>query len=246
MTRAEPNLDRDETQGPGRRPPRRCGLDRPRSRPIARRASGSPGRLLSYHPSSPKQTGCEINQATLPIQHGGNPSAIRGRLGLGNRPLLDFSAPLNGLGPPRPAPSLRPAVDQSSTATRAGLPRLVARLAEYHGVPADRVIVGAGTTELIGLIGQSLRDGLPRARASRRPRPPRLAPGRADLRRVSPDLGPERAPDPGLGQHILGWAQDVTPRGRRRDLLDRPPQQPDRPGLGPRPPARLIDRNPAG
>jgi threonine-phosphate decarboxylase len=39
-------------------------------------------------------------QATRPIQHGGNQAAIRARLRLGNRPLLDFSAPLNAMGPP--------------------------------------------------------------------------------------------------------------------------------------------------
>jgi threonine-phosphate decarboxylase len=41
-----------------------------------------------------------------------------------------------------------------------GCPRLAERLAELHGVPVNRVIVGAGVTELIGLIGQSLREVL--------------------------------------------------------------------------------------
>ena len=35
-----------------------------------------------------------------PIQHGGNQYGIRKRLGLGDRPLIDFSVSLNPLGPP--------------------------------------------------------------------------------------------------------------------------------------------------
>src|SRR3954447_5802986 len=102
-------------------------------------------------------------QATLPIQHGGNQSAIRARLKLGNRPLLDFSALLNALGPPKVAVAAVRAVTESfDRYPEPGSPRLVHRLAEYHRVPPDRIIVGAGTTELISLIGQTLREPLSR------------------------------------------------------------------------------------
>ena len=97
--------------------------------------------------------------ATLPIQHGGNQTAIRARLRLGNRPLLDFSAPLNGLGPPAAAvASVRRATESIGRYPEPGAPRLVERLAEWHGVPADRIMVGAGTSELISLVGQCLRE----------------------------------------------------------------------------------------
>src|SRR3954469_924677 len=100
-------------------------------------------------------------QATRPIQHGGNQSAIRARLKLGNRPLLDFSAPLNALGPPPVAVAVvRAATETIDRYPEPNSPRLVARLAAFHNVPTDRIIVGAGTTELINLIGQMLRDDL--------------------------------------------------------------------------------------
>jgi threonine-phosphate decarboxylase len=101
------------------------------------------------------------HHATLPIQHGGNQSAIRARLRLGNRPLLDFSAPLNGLGPPRGAvEAVRWATDSIGRYPEPGAPRLIERLAEFHNIPADRILVGAGTTELISLVGQCLREDL--------------------------------------------------------------------------------------
>ena len=106
------------------------------------------------------------NQATLPIQHGGNQSAIRARLRLGNRPLLDFSAPLNGLGPPAGAvTAVRRSTDSIGRYPEPGSPRLVERLAEFHGVPADRILVGAGHQRA----DQPGRPGRPRrpARATR-------------------------------------------------------------------------------
>jgi threonine-phosphate decarboxylase len=99
--------------------------------------------------------------ATLPIQHGGNQSAIRARLRLGNQALLDFSAPLNGLGPPRGAvAAVRRATESIDRYPEPGAPRLVERLAEFHQVPADRIIIGAGTTELICLLGMAVREQL--------------------------------------------------------------------------------------
>ncbi len=179
-------------------------------------------------------------QATRPIQHGGNQAAIRARLKLGNRPLLDFSAPLNALGPPPGAVSaVREATETIDRYPEPGSPRLVERLAEYHGVPTDRIIVGAGTTDLISLIGQVFREPLGRrARELGDPEPPAGPPLRADLRRVSPDLGPERPEHQGLGRAHPGLGPGRRARRGHRPLLDRAPQQPDRPGLGARPPPR--------
>lgn len=98
---------------------------------------------------------------TSPIQHGGNQYGIRRRLGLGDRPLLDFSVSLNPLGPPPAAvAAARKAIDRSGEYPEPGCPRLTAKLAARHNVAEDRVIVGAGTSEIIALIAQSLREVL--------------------------------------------------------------------------------------
>ena len=96
-----------------------------------------------------------------PIQHGGNQCGIRRRLGLGDRPLMDFSVSLNPLGPPPTVlAAARKAIDRSGEYPEPGCPRLTAKLAARHNVPEDCVIVGAGTSEIIRLIAQSLREVL--------------------------------------------------------------------------------------
>lgn len=149
----------------------------------------------------------------IPIQHGGNPSAIRRRLGLGDAPLLDFSASLNPLGPPpKSLEAARSAIDRVDVYPEPGGPKLVERLAEFHQVPADRIVIGAGTTELIGLIGQSLREVLAfHAQALGDPTKPLshlIEPTYAEYRRVSKH-NELRAQV--WGEHILGWEQDVFP-----------------------------------
>jgi threonine-phosphate decarboxylase len=96
-----------------------------------------------------------------PIPHGGNSESVRRRLGLGGQALVDFSASLNPLGPPPAAvAAARRALDELHRYPERGCPRLTERIAEFHGVPVDRVIVAGGSIELIGLIGQSLREVL--------------------------------------------------------------------------------------
>src|SRR3954470_8108386 len=129
-----------------------------------RRETGAHPELLVAH----RPNRMVDHRAKNPIQHGGNQANIRARLRLGNRPLLDFSAPLNALGPPPVAvAAVRAATESIDRYPEPNSPRLVERLAEFHGVPADRIMVGAGTTELINLIGQLLRDEL-----GQRPRSP--------------------------------------------------------------------------
>ena len=176
-------------------------------------------RLRSPSSSPRRHEWHDDHAATIPIQHGGNQSAIRARLKLGDRPLLDFSAPLNALGPPPGAvAAVRRATESIDRYPEPGSPRLVERLAEYHGVAADRIIVGAGTTELISLIGQSLRDVLtPRARELGDPEMPLahlVEPTYGEYRRTSAqnglrtkDLGRAR---PGLGP---GRRAARAPRG---------------------------------
>ena len=150
----------------------------------------------------------------LPIHHGGDPSALRRRLGLGAAPLLDFSASINPIGPP-PASieAARLALGRADRYPEPGCPALVERLAEHHVVPADRVIVGAGTTELLGLIGQSLREVLAyHAQALGDPTRPLshlVDPTYAEYRRVSKH-NELRARV--WGEHVLGWDQDVLPK----------------------------------
>jgi threonine-phosphate decarboxylase len=153
------------------------------------------------------------HRATLPIQHGGNQSAIRKRLKLGNQTLLDFSAPLNALGPPAGAvAAVRTATESIDRYPEPGAPRLVERLAEYHHVPTDRIIIGAGTTELITLIGQVLRDNL--SRRGRELGDPDLPvthltePSYGEYRRTSAQNGLNTKI---WDEHILGWSQDLLP-----------------------------------
>lgn len=154
------------------------------------------------------------NIATLPIQHGGNQSAIRARLRLGNRPLLDFSAPLNGLGPPPGAlAAVRRTTESIGRYPEPGAPRLVERLAEFHGIPADRILVGAGTTELISLVAQALRDELLQvARESGdadRPMSHLTEPTYGEYKRACAQNGLRTKV---WDDHLLGWDQDFFPR----------------------------------
>jgi threonine-phosphate decarboxylase len=185
-------------------------------------------------------------QATRPIQHGGNQAAIRARLRLGNRPLLDFSAPLNALGPPPGAlEAVREATESIDRYPEPGSPRLVERLAEYHRVPVDRIIVGAGTTDLIALIGQVSRDPLTRrARELGDPNLPMAhlsEPTYGEYRRTSAQNGLNTRV---WGEHILGWLQDDEPEGAAGLFWTGHPNNPtgrawERPRL-----LALIDRNP--
>lgn len=151
----------------------------------------------------------------FPIQHGGDPAGLRHKLGLGDdAPLLDFAAIVNPAGPPPSAiEAARAALGRADRYPEPGYPRLVGRLAEFHEIPADRIIVGAGTTELIGLIGQSLREVLAfHAQAIGDPTRPLahlVDPTYAEYRRSSKH-NELRAKV--WGEHVLGWQQDVLPR----------------------------------
>ena len=151
----------------------------------------------------------------FPIQHGGDPAGLRHKLGLGDdAPLLDFAAIVNPAGPPPSAiEAARAALGRADRYPEPGYPRLVERLAEFHEIPADRIIVGAGTTELIGLIGQSLREVLAfHAQAIGDPTRPLahlVDPTYAEYRRSSKH-NELRAKV--WGEHVLGWQQDVLPR----------------------------------
>lgn len=148
------------------------------------------------------------------IHQGGDPPGPRPGPESEGALSLDFSTRLNPIGPPPAAiEAARRALGRAGHRPEPGSPRLVERLAEYHGVPADRVIVGAGSTELLGLIGQSLREVLAfHAQALGDPSLPLshlVDPTSGQFRRVSKHN--EMRAQAWSG-HVLGWEQDVLPR----------------------------------
>ncbi len=149
-----------------------------------------------------------------PITHGGNISAIRKRLGLGQRPLTDFSVSLNPLGPPPNAMiAARTALETCERYPEPGCHKLTEYIAEKHDVPTDCVIVGAGTTELISLVGQSLREIL--AMHAEEVGDPDMSlshlvePTYSEYKRTS---ALNELPLETWSRHILGWKQEFFPR----------------------------------
>ena len=148
-----------------------------------------------------------------PIPHGGNPASVRRRYRLGDQPLLDFSASLNPLGPPAAAlDAARRALDRVRSYPERGCPELTERLASQHGVSPERILVGAGTTELISLIGQSLREVLALHAIKRGDAAMPVAhlgePTYGEYRRVSV-LNELRTQL--WSRHVLGWNLDTFP-----------------------------------
>jgi threonine-phosphate decarboxylase len=148
------------------------------------------------------------------IEHGGDPGGVRRRLGLGDIPLRDFSTNLNPLGPPPAAlAAAREAVGRATLYPEPGCPRLTERLAELHGLPLARVIVAAGTTDLISLLGQSLRDVLAlHAHEIGDPKMPLshlVEPTYGEYRRAS-ILNELRTQI--WARPVLGWNEDFLPR----------------------------------
>ena len=153
-----------------------------------------------------------MNLSTLT---GPDPISVRRRLRLPpDAPLVDFSSRINPLGcPPAAATAAAAALGRLGQHPEPGCPRLTERIAQHHGIDPRRVIVGAGVTELISLIGQSLRDVLAfHAQALgdlTLPVAHLVDPCSTAFRRVS-TRNELRAKV--WGEHVLGWAQDVLPR----------------------------------
>ncbi len=148
------------------------------------------------------------------IRHGGDVNLARRIFDLGDRPIVDFSASLNPFAPlPRVLEAARNAIDSIARYPEPGAPRLTERIAEIHGVPVDRVIVGAGATEIIGLIGQSLREVLALHAAEigdpHMPLSHIVEPTYGEYRRISRlnNLRVETWRD-----RSSGWAQEFLPR----------------------------------
>jgi threonine-phosphate decarboxylase len=151
--------------------------------------------------------------SSRPIQHGGDINAVRKRYGLGNRPLIDFSVSINAMGmSPKGWEAARESLNKIERYPVTGCPKMTEFLAEYHDVPKECVIVGAGTTELISLLCESLRE--PLNRRARELGDPDMAlahltePAYAEYRRASSlnQLRPQAYP-----VHNLRWSQDFFP-----------------------------------
>ena len=152
-----------------------------------------------------------------PTFPGHDPLSVRRRYKIADdAPLLDFSTRLNPLGPPRGVEIAAEAALKAglSRYPEPGCPRLTERLAEHHGIDPRRVIVGAGSAEILSLVGQSLRDVLAfHAQALgdlSLPVAHLVDPCSPTYRRIS-TRNELRAKV--WGEHVLGWAQDVLPGG---------------------------------
>jgi threonine-phosphate decarboxylase len=178
--------------------------------------------LRAYaHVNKTTQNGSDLERISkihphvrTPIQHGGDAEAVRNRLGLGDLPLMDFSTSFNPLGaPPGVIAAAQRALDNANRYPVPFTPRLTERLAELHDVPVDRIVVGAGTTEIISLIGQSLREVLGlHAHELGDPDMPMahlIEPTYAEYRRASVL---NRLHTHIWSKNILGWEQDFLPR----------------------------------
>ena len=152
-----------------------------------------------------------------PTFPGHDPLSVRRRYKIADdTPLLDYSSRINPLGPPRSVEIAAAAILRTGLShyPEPGCPRLTERLAEYHGIDPGRVIVGAGSAEILSLVGQSLRDVLAfHAQALgdlSLPIAHLVDPCSPAFRRIS-TRNELRAKV--WGEHVLGWTQDVLPRG---------------------------------
>jgi len=86
----------------------------------------------------------------MSFAHGGNVYEIASRLGCSPDAILDYSASINPLGPP---PGLADEFDTYFHRLQhypdIGNKALLTALADFHGVPSSRIVVGNGSTELI-------------------------------------------------------------------------------------------------
>lgn len=90
-------------------------------------------------------------------RHGGDVHAAAREIGRPVKAILDFSASINPLGPsPRARRAMRAALAEVVHYPDRTCGELRDALAKRHGVPADRFLVGNGSSELLYLLAQAL------------------------------------------------------------------------------------------
>lgn len=132
----------------------------------------------------------------------------------GAAPVLDASTIVNPLGPrPEAIDAARSALGRVGARPEVGSPALVDALSHKHNVDIASVVVAAGTTSLVSLIGQCLRDVLAlHASVIGNPLMPvahLVEPTRRGYRR-SADRNAMKVEV--WAKHALGWRQDFVPR----------------------------------
>ena len=92
------------------------------------------------------------------FDHGGGVARMARELGLPMASILDFSASINPLGmPPEVLRVAREALTEAVYYPEIDASSLTAALAEYHGIPAENILPGSGSTELLYLFPRVLR-----------------------------------------------------------------------------------------
>ena len=95
------------------------------------------------------------------IGTGGNLQQLARASGKLQREILDFSANINPLGPPEWLRSVISSHVSIGPLSRSGCSMLIDAVAAHYGIPADEVLVGNGSTELLYLLPRAV----PKARA---------------------------------------------------------------------------------
>ncbi len=163
--------------------------------------------------------------------HGGTLLALAAAMGIEPESLLDFSASINPLGP---APGVRPAVatafDRVVHYPEIGSPGLCRALAAYHALPAERIAVANGSTELIHLLPRLTGKSAGRALLiaptfSEYAHALELAGWRIDYLCLSPDNGftldlAQVAAELAKGYDLLFFCNPGNPTGRLYPALE--------------------------
>ena len=123
-------------------------------------ARSNHGNAFAHHVLATAETELRtlLDSPDLQREHGGNVFAWARRIGIDAKEIIDFSSSINPLGPPPTARRafLKSFSEISRYPDEEGH-ELKAALTERHGVKADEVLLGNGSTQLIRLLCRALR-----------------------------------------------------------------------------------------